>query len=188
MAEPHLIKGLYSHLSTSGLPKYAGLVGEAGELSNLALKAGQYSQVLIELLKLISEEIAKSGEKVNFNNEGQPGLTRWFILTLWNDAIQKAGGYSWINSSWYKNPENITGTRLVKLDCGGNTIGIAKTQKNLKMYENWHKILRINYSKHPLAKDLYVRNQEINNLGQDIRNRFQEFSDIEYLPGACELC
>jgi hypothetical protein len=187
-AEPYLIKGLFSHLSTSGLPKFKELVVDKGKLDNLIGEAGKYSLAILNFLKLITGEVKGYRTKINFHDEMKSGLTRWFILTIWKDAIDKAGGYSWIHNSWYKPHESIPGTSLFKLDCGGNTMGIAKSEKTLKKYKKWHKKLRVKYAEHQSAKDIYTKNQEISDLAQEIRERLQGFSDMEPLPGHCDLC
>ena len=187
-AVPHLVKGLYSHLSTSGLSKFTELVGDKGKLDNLVDEAGQYSQALLKFLKLITDEVKEYRAKVFFHDEANPGLTRWFIVIAWNDALQKAGGYSWIDDSWYHPPESIPDASLWQLRCGGYGIAIARSKKRLKTYENWHKKLRVKYANHQSAKDIVAKSQELSNIAQDIRQRLQEFSDMQRLPGHCELC
>ena len=188
VVEPHLVQGLYSHLSTSGLSRFVELVGDKGKLNNLVAEIEQYSLVLLAFLKLITDKVAEHGAKVNFRYEARPGLTRWFILTVWNDAIQKVMGHSWIDDSWYKPHENIPNTGLWTLNCGAYTIGIAKSKRTLKTYENWHKKLRVKHAQHSLAKDIAAKSQELNNMAQDIRQRLQVFVDMEQLPGHCGLC
>lgn len=139
-------------------------------------------------LKLIAQEVNGYRTEVNLHDELKPGLTKWFILTAWNDAIQKAGGYAWIDDSWYKPHESIAGTNLWQLMCGAYGIGIAKSDRTLKTYENWHKKLRAKYAAHQSAEGINCRNREMDYLGKDIKQRFQEFSDIERVPGHCELC
>lgn len=187
-AEPHLIGGLFSHFSTSGLTKFVELVGEKGKLQRLINEAGQYFQALLMFLSLIVDEVKGYKTKVSFHDEVEPGLTKWFVMTAWNDALQKPGGYSWIDDSWYKPPERIPGTNLWQLKCGAYDIGIAKSEKTLNIYRNLHKKLRLKYAEHPLSKDINTKNQELNIIVQDVRQRFQEFSDIQHLPGNCELC
>ncbi len=188
IAEPHLVKGLFSHLSTSGLPRFAEIVGDKGDLNNLLTLAGQYSQRLLMFLKVITDEVNGYRTKVWFPDEQKPGLKKEFIMTVWTDAIQKAGGQSWINASWYKPHETISGTKLWQLRCGPNIIGIAENERMLETYENRHKNLRARYTKDPLAKDIIARNQEMSNLVLEIRQRLQEFGDHQHLPGNCELC
>jgi len=185
---PHLVKGLSSHLSTSGLSKFAELEGDKGELDNWVGEVGQYSQALLMFLKFIADDVKGYRAKVIFHDEAKPGLTKWFILTAWNDAIQKAGGYSWIDNSWYKPHKSIRDTNLWQLRCGAYSIGIAGSKTTLKTYENWHKKLRVKYAEHQSAKDIHTKSQELSNIAQDIRQRLQEFSDMERLPGNCELC
>ncbi len=188
IAEPHLVKGLYSHLRTSGLPKFAELVGNKGKLNNWVGEVGQYSEALLKFLKLISDEVEVYKAKIYFHDEAKPGLTRWFIITAWNDALQKANDYPWIGDSWYHPPESILNTGLWQLKCGAYGIGIAKSKRTLKTYKNWHKELRVKYAEHQSAKDIHAKSQELSNVAQEIRQRLQEFSDMERLPGNCELC
>jgi hypothetical protein len=184
----HLVKGLYSHLNTSGLPKFAELVGDKGKLNNWVSAVGQYSQALLMFLKFIADDVKGYRAKVSFRDEAKPGLTKWFVLTAWNDILQQAGGFPWIDDSWYKPHESIPDTNLQQLKCGSYIIGIAKSKITLKTYENWHKKLRVNSVKHQSAKDLHAKSQELSNVAQEIRQRLLEFSDMERLPGRCELC
>lgn len=188
IAETHLLRALFSHLSTSGLPKFTELMGDNGKLSSLSDKAGQYSQALLMFLKLIAEEVKGYRTKVNFHDELKPGLTKWFITIVWNDAIQKAGGHSWVDDSWYKPHESVTGTNLWQQRCGAYAMGIAKSKRMLKTYENWHKMLRAKYAEHDSAKDIHAKSQELSEIAQNISQLLREFSDIECLPGKCELC
>ena len=55
------------------------------------------------------------------------------------------------------------------------------------MDNHWIKI-RVKYAEHQSAKDIYAESQEMSNIAQDIRQRLQEFSDMQRLPGYCELC
>jgi hypothetical protein len=186
--ESHLIKGLFSHLSTSGLPKFSELVGDKGKLNNLVVKAGKYSQNLLEFLKLMTDEVGGYRTKVNFHDELKPGITRWFIVTAWEDALHRADGGHWIDNSWYKQPESIPDSGLLKLNCGAYTIGIAKSEKTISTYENWHKKLRDKYAKDPLAIEISNKQNELNNAADKIKQLLQEFSDTERLLGRCELC
>ncbi len=187
-AEPHLVEALLSHLRTSKKPQFLELVGDNGQLNKLSNRIREYSQSIMLFLKIIADETMELGTQVHYKDEARPGLLRWFILTIWNDAIQQAAGHPWINDSWYQTPESIAGTDLWQLRCGSYGIAVANTIKTLKKYENWHKKLRIKYSAHPLAKDVYERANEMTNLVVDIRQRLREFSDMEHLPGRCDLC
>jgi hypothetical protein len=150
------------------------------------MKTGQYSQAVLEFLKLIGDEVRGYGAPVNYHDEMRPGLTGWFIITVWKDAVDKTGGHAWIDESWYKY-EHILGTDLLKINCGGNTLGIARSEKTLKKYENWHKELRAKYTEHLSAKDINIQGQELNDIVLGTRQWLHEFSDIEPLPGICEL-
>ncbi len=59
MAAPHLIEGLFSHLSTSGSPELAGLLGESGMISNWTTEAGRCSEALLRLLEMMLAEAGK---------------------------------------------------------------------------------------------------------------------------------
>jgi integrase/recombinase XerD len=188
IAAPHLIKGLFSHLGTSGSSRFNELAGNKGILCALTVKAGEYSRTILELLKLITDEIKESRVKVDSYGEGKPGLTKWFIVSAWNDAIQKAGGHSWIDDSWYKPYENVPGTKYWQLRGGGTIIGISKSKRTLNYYENWHKKLILKYATDPLARDITLRDQELDSIVQEVKQRLQEFVDMQKVPGHCELC
>jgi hypothetical protein len=166
-AEPHLVKGLYSHLSTSGLPKFAELVDDKGKLEDWVSEVGQYSEALLALLKLITDEVKGFRAKVYFHDEAKPGLRRWFIISAWNDTIQKASDYSWINDSWYHPPEPTLVAGLWHQRCGGDSIGFARSKRTLKTYVKWHKKLRAKYAEDQSAKDIYTKRQEMSDIAQD---------------------
>ena len=184
----HLVKGLYSHLSTSGSSKFTELVGDKGKLAGIVFNAGQYSRALLKLLKLMTDDVKRYRTKVDFHDEGKPGLTKWFIISAWNDAIQKAGGHRWINDSWYKPYESVPISNYWQLRGGSSIIGVAKSKKTLKIYETWHKTLILKYSTDPLAKDIAIKDQELSNVVQEVKQQLQEFSDMQQVPGHCELC
>lgn len=182
----HLVNGLYSHLSTSGLSKFAELVGDKGKLDKWDGEVGQYSEELLKLLKLIADEAKEYKAEVSFHDEPKPGLAKGFIVTARIDALQKASGHSWIDDSWYKAEYPSIG--LWQLRCGADVIGIAISSKTLETYENWHKQLRSKYAEDAKAKGIPEKYQELSNTAQHISQRLQEFSDMERLPGQCELC
>jgi len=182
-AKPHLVKGLLSHLATSEISTFTELAGDKGKLSDLALKAGQYSQALLEFLKLITDEVKGYRAKIDFLDQGKPGLTRWFIISAWIDAIQKAAGHSWIIDSWYKPYESVPGAKLCQSRCGGAVIGIAGSKRTLKIYEIWHKKLIRKFTNNPMATDLADKDQELGIITEDVRQRLQEFSDLDQVPG-----
>lgn len=133
VAEPHLVEGLFSHLTTSGLTRFTEVAGDDGDINTLVTIAGQYSQELLLFLKLIADEVKGSREKLLFHDEQKPGLTKDFITTIWSDAIQKAEGHSWIDKSWYKPPERVAGTKLLQQKCGAFIIIIAKNERSRPM-------------------------------------------------------
>lgn len=188
IAEPHLVKGLYSHLSTSGSLRFTELVGDKGQLHSLVVEIEQYSQALLVFLRLLVDDVKGYRVKVNFHDEAKPGLTRWFIITTWHYVLWSAFGYGGIDDSLYRPHESIPGTNLWQVGCGAYRIGIARNKKTLRTYENWHKKLRIKYTENPLAKDIAAEYRRLNETVQDIRQRLQEFSDMERLPGRCKLC
>ncbi len=187
-APPHFVGGLYSHLDTSRWPRFRDLVGEQGKLRHLVLKAGQYSQKLLILLRVIADDVMTCRAKVNFHDETKPGLTKWFALTVWNDSIQKADNHPWIDDSWYRHCEGVPDTNLWQLRCGAYVIGIAGSRKTLKTYENWHRKLRVKYAVDPLAEEIATINRDMNYTAREIRQRLQEFADMVHRPGRCELC
>jgi hypothetical protein len=187
IAEPGLVKSLYCHLSTSGLPKLTGLVGEEGELNRWLIKAGQYSQTSMEFLRSIMDELKAHKVMLNMDGDEKPGHTRMFPITIWSDALQTAGGHPWINNSWYHPPEFNPATHLWQLKCGAYIIRIAKSQRTLISSKKWHYRLRQKFTTDTLCKDLVIKQNELIVLSQEIGNRLAEFSNSIHLPGHCEL-
>lgn len=188
IVEPHLVKGVFSHLRTSGSPRFTELVGDKGQLHSLVVEIEQYSQALLVFLRLLVDDVRGYRVKVNFHDEEKPGLTRWFIITTWHHVLWSAFGYGGIDDSLYRPHESIPGTNFWQVRFGAYRIGIARNKKMLRTYENWHKELRIKYAKNPLAKDIAGKYKRLNETEQDIRQRLREFSDMERLPGHCQLC
>ena len=188
IAAPHLVKGLFDHLGTSKIPKFAELVGDKSKFDDLTGKCEKYALSLINLLELIVNDVKELKIKLNFHDEIMPGLNRSFIVTIWQDTICNAGGNSWINDSWYKTPKSMPGTNLFKLDCGGYTLGLSQSEKTLETFKSHHKKLRNKCAKHKLAEDISFQDREIGDLVRLIRERLLEFTDMQFLPGTCDLC
>jgi hypothetical protein len=188
IAEPYLLRGLFSHLRSSGSRRFVELVDQGGLLHSLAVDIEQYSQALLMFLKLLMDDVKGYKAKVNFHDEAEPGLMRWFIITAWYCVLWSAFGHGAIDDSLYRPHESIKGTDLWQLRFGAYVIGVARSEETLETYKNWHKELRIRYAKHPLARDAAGKYQRLGETVQDIRQRLKEFSDMQNLPGHCHLC
>ena len=186
IAEPHLVQALYSHLSTSG-SKYAQLVSEGGGLDGWASDAGQYVESLLKFLKVIAADVIELDSKINFHDEVEPGLTKWFMLTVWKDAIQNAAGHQWIEDSWYQPPDNVSGTRLWQLRCGAYIIALSNDKAALAKYETLHKQMRAKFAGKSTVKKISADYNKLDEIARSLKQRLLEFSDAECLPGYCEL-
>jgi integrase len=186
LATPHLIGGLYSHLATSG-PGFAALAGDKGNIQQWVGEVEKYYETALGFLKGIAEKIQGYDAKVNYHDAAIPGLTRWFPITIWSDAIRKAGGNAWIEDSWYLPPESLTGAGLWQLRCGAYIIGIAESLEALGKFENWHKNLRGIYAGDETAKAIAAKSQELESAAKEIRQRLQEFGDAEEILGRCKF-
>jgi hypothetical protein len=188
IAEPHFLKGLFNHLRFSGSRRFAELVDEGGQLHSLAIEIEQYSQALLVFCRLLLDDVKGYKVKVNFHDEAKSGLTRWFIITAWYCVLWRAFGYVVIDDSLYKPHESIQGSNLWQLRFGAYVIGIARSEKTLETFKSWHKELRVRYAKHPLAKGVASKYHRLSETVQDIAQRLIEFSDMQNLPGHCQLC
>jgi hypothetical protein len=147
----------------------------------------QFLEIGVELLKQICDKIRKLGVEMNSNDEMMPGLTRSFPLTIWRDAIQKVFGQSWVDDSWYHTPESIPDTEFWQLRCGAYVIGIANEKDTLTTFENWHKDLRAVYANGEKTKMLATQSTGVDKITRQIKQRLLEFSDMEILPGSCDM-
>jgi hypothetical protein len=188
VAEPHLLRGLFSHLRSSGSRRFAELVDEPGLLHSLAVEIEQYSQALLMFLKLLMDDVKGRKAKVNFHDEPEPGLMKWFVITAWYCILWDAFGHGAIDDSLYRPHESIQGADLWQLRFGAYVIGVARSEQTLETYKNWHKELRIRYAKHPLVRDVADRCKRLDETVQNITQRLKEFSDMQNLPGHCHLC
>ena len=186
IAEPHLVKALNSHLSTSG-PKYSQLVGEGGAFDAWAIEASNYLEASLKFLKNIAVEVKESNIQINFSDVVQPGLTKWFIMTIWKDAIQNTDGRHWIEDSWYHPPESVSGTSFWQLRCGAFTIALANDKDALAKYETLHKQMRTRFAVKSTMKNIAADYNKLDGIGRDVKQRLSEFSDEERLPGYCDL-
>lgn len=184
----HMVRSLLSHLSTSGNTRFSDLAGINGELEMLRMKAGHYSELLVNLYRSLVDSFAGAGTPVHKVHEQKPGLTKDFFITAWVDIIQRTQGSKFIYAGWYKPPEVIPGTGLFKLRCGAFDLCIAEDARTLGIYEKQHKDLREKYAKSPLAETLSIEWQQLEILIQNIRQKLQEFSARMELLGCCNLC
>ena len=187
IAAPHLVATLFSHLSTAKAD-FAELTGNTGKLKDWVDAAGKYSQALLVLLKTIVDDVKQRRIEVSFQEEESPGLTKWFVITAWIDAIQNAGGNSWINEAWYKPYEQIPDTNLWRSRCGAYVIGMAENEEKLAVLESLHKKLRGVYTTHQLTLGIARQYRNLNVAAEEIRQKLKVFSDMAELPGHCELC
>lgn len=182
-AAPHLVDRLNNHFKTSDVPRFSELVGNEGRIHHLAIEIGKYSELLLIFLKAILNEVRTGEAMINFHDEPLPGLSKWFIITIWKDALEKACGRSWIDGSWYKLLESQTRAGLWELKCGGYTISLALDRDTLTIYQNWHSLLRVKFAKDQLAVKISAMHSELTTKVISIRQTIQEFIDSKYLPG-----
>jgi hypothetical protein len=186
IAEPHLVKSLYSHLRTSG-PKYAQLMGEGGAFDVWASGASQYLENSLKFLKTVVGGVKELNTKINFRDDVKPGLSRWFILTAWKDAMQNTNGHPWIEDSWYQPPENVSGANLWQLRCGAYIIALADGKDALAKYETLHKQLRAGFAERSMVKNIAADYNKLDEIARDVKQRLLEFNDEECLLGYCDL-
>ncbi len=190
MAAPHMVESLQSHLCTSG-PRFDTLLGDHGQIEQWTTNAGHCSERFLTLFRLMMNEVETYGMNFSPGEERQAGLSRWFVLTAWLDALQTATGYPWIRESWYSlvSPsESNARSDLRQLRCGAYPIGNATREETLAEFERWHKELRCKYSQASFTKEAIACSRELDTAGQEIANRLFEFSDVKRLPGHCSLC
>jgi len=186
-AAPCVVQQLHSHLESSGSARLSELVGDEGMLANWVAAVGQYSEAIMAFLKTVTG-VVKDEAPVTLDDEAKPGLTKWFIITVWMDAIQQAGDRAWIHNSWYRPPSRIPNTSLWMQDCGVYRIAIARSERSLKTFRNWHKELRHHFAGDPLARRITVEGREIDKLSDEIEQRLSEFRVMASLPGHCRIC
>jgi hypothetical protein len=175
-----------THLSSE--LKFAGLAGDKGEIEKWARGVGRYFEAALDFLSLIAGRVREYQAEVNYSPDAALGLTRWFPITIWRDAIITADGHTWIDDSWYHPPESIANAGLWQVVGGNHGIGIARSQEMLDIYKNWHKSLREEYAKDEPARRIAARSKDLEAIAKEIGQRLREFGDLECLPGHCELC
>ena len=167
-----------SVMMSSGLSRFAELVGHKGKLDNWVGEVGQYSHALLTFLKLIADEVTGYRAKVSFHDEAKPGLTKWFIVTAWNDAIQKASGYFWIDTIGYDSPECKENFNLWQLQCCSYTISRSEDKQELDCHKKLHVEIRKHFTENTSVKKIEKKRQQLNNYSEEIKQRLYKFADM----------
>ena len=172
----HLHKGLRSHLETGNFSQVLDEIGNwrQGVADNLVRCHGFFTLVKKKLEKSYSASIS-------LKDEGQPGFTMWFPITICADATEQARGSAHFRDFPYMH-EGLN----LKFGAYGIYSGIPN--EDLKPYEDAHKRLRAKYSTHKQAKEIAKQREELYQIQAKIGQQLQKFMDMERLPGHCELC
>ena len=96
-ADPHLERSLEAHLGSSGMDRFSNLLRDGGTLSVWSDRVGHYSAATLDLLKLALNKISKTKLKAFVVVPTEPGLTKWFAITAWHDAMENARGHAWLD-------------------------------------------------------------------------------------------
>ena len=162
-------------------------MGEGGAFDVWASGASQYLENSLKFLKTVVGGVKELNTKINFRDDVKPGLSRWFILTAWKDAMQNTNGHPWIEDSWYQPPENVSGANLWQLRCGAYIIALADGKDALAKYETLHKQLRAGFAGRSTVKNIAADYNKLDEIARDVKQRLLEFNDEECLLGYCDL-
>ena len=100
--------------------------------------------------------------------------------------MESARGHRWIDDTWYKSPEKVDG--LWVLRCGAFDIAYDKDSHSLNDLRELHKGLRSDLRMTKAAQALEPKRQELEAEAALLRGILQEFSELDHVPGRCELC
>jgi hypothetical protein len=176
----HLYQALCSHLRTGGFSEVLDKIDtwRSAVVDNL--------QECHRLLRLVRERLEKTyNVSIPGEDRGQPGITKWFPITICADAVYQARGKPWIDDSWYRYETYGGG---VALKSGAYGIYNGKPDEDLKPYQEAHIKLRGRYATSKLAKVVAEQRKKLDEAVADLRQQLQKFIDIERLRGHCELC
>jgi hypothetical protein len=114
------------------------------------------------------------------------GPTRWFAITAWHDLIVKAQGHAWLDDSWYKPPEKIDDSWMLR--CGAYDIAYEEDLIGLNRLKDFHQRLRSDRQLTKVAHGFEKTRTDLEGETTQLRGLLQEFADLERIPGRCELC
>jgi integrase len=185
-ASDHLERSLEAHLTSSGLDRFSGFVGDGGLVSIWSREVGNYSRAALSMLSLTLNKIARKWPDASPIDAVRLGPTKSFAITAWHDVIEGAQGHRWIDETWYRPPEKIGD--LWVLRCGGLDIAYHSDLNGLNDLRALHKDLRSDFEITEAARVLERKRQELDGEAARLRGLLQEFGDFEHILGRCELC
>lgn len=179
----HVYHGLRSHLETAGSSQVLR------DIDAWKKGAGQYIEKCHQFLTIAIGETREQAkipdDKVERNEK--TGCKLSFFKTACAAAVEIANGGSPVAYSGYCTqalPNNLW--LLYKYSGGG--ICVAKTELGAKRCRHKHMELGLTLSKTEEAKEVARSRAELEKTEKIITKQLQKFSDMEPLPGDCELC
>lgn len=179
--ENHLYRGLRSHLKTGGFSEVLYQIREWKD------SAGEYLIKCNDLLKIVRGEIPNDVAIVPPDGEAKPGLiVDDFCGTICAHVVGQVTGNP--TTLGYKTKRHSLNPDLWVLRYGAYGVYIGQTKEELERYQDMHKDLITKYASNPLTRDMPTIWEKLSEIRGQINRQLQIFSDMEHLPGRCELC
>jgi hypothetical protein len=134
---------------------------------------------LLEFLRRKLEKTFKTSIPTDYR--GQHGFTLWFPITILADAVEQTQGSAHFRDFLYQ-------TESSGLRFGAWLIYQGAQDEDLKLYEDVHRELRSRCAAWKQTKRIAKQRQELYRTIAEIKERLGQFTDMERLPGHCELC
>jgi excisionase family DNA binding protein len=172
----YLWQGLRSHLQTGGFSNL---------LDMIRLWRKEVGDNLLEchkLLEFLRRKLQKTfNTPIPTDDVEQDGFTVWFPVTILADAVEQAQWSTNFRDFLYRHEGS--GLRF-----GAWLIYHGGEDEDLKLYEDAHSELRSRCAHWKQTKRIAEQRQELYRTVTEIKERLGQFTDMERLPGRCELC
>ncbi len=179
--ENHLYQGLRRHLESGGFVKVLE------QIEDWKVYAKQYLGKCHDLFEMVKGKIPETEIKISRDEEEpKPGLILDdFCGTVCADAVGRATG-SPIQLK-YKTERHFLNNELWVLKYGGYGIYLTLNTEELMKCQKMHENLIVECVSDPITLKMANLKELLTIIGLQISRHLQKFSDMEQIPGQCDL-
>jgi excisionase family DNA binding protein len=173
----YLWQGLRNHFQTGGFSDLPDTIGSWRErVENNLLECHNLLQFLRRKLQKTFDTTIPQDDK-----EEQHGFTVWFPITVLADGVDQVQWSTPLREFPYRL--EASGLRF-----GAWLIYHGGEDEDFKVYEDAHRKLRSICAKWKQTIRIGEQRRELFRVATEIKERLGQFTDMEHLPGHCELC
>lgn len=173
----YLWQGLRNHFQTGGFSDLPDTIGSWRErVGNNLLECHNLLQFLRRKLQKTFDTTIPQDDK-----EEQHGFTVWFPITVLANGVDQVQWSTPLREFPYRL--EASGLRY-----GAWLIYHGGEDEDFKVYEDAHRKLRSICAKWKQTIRIGEQRRELYRVATEIKERLGQFTDMEHLPGHCELC